>query len=182
MKAALLPQSCCQACTMCRRQQLTSRSDHGFYLEGQERQRKKLSLLHLKLVLHGAICCLLRLTGFKAGICFVALAVLISSRCRKVIRAGHPVSSAAPGSLWLPLGMAAGESLTLPASAQGWGCPRPPSVPQFISLLPTPICSLKNSMSQAWVKVLKYRELALNSGCILKRKPPNFCVCEISDL
>lgn len=40
VKAALLPQSCCQTCPMFRRQQLTLFSSHSFYIQRQQRQRR----------------------------------------------------------------------------------------------------------------------------------------------
>lgn len=40
MKAALLPQSCCQTCPMFRRQQLTLFSSYSFYMQRQQGQRK----------------------------------------------------------------------------------------------------------------------------------------------
>lgn len=104
MKAALLPQSCCQACTMFRRQQLTLFSSHGFYLKRQQRQRKSPVCPTSSCFCKGTICCLLTPPVFKTGIYFAGLAVLISSRCRKAIRAGHPVPGSAPSSLCVTFG------------------------------------------------------------------------------
>jgi len=103
VKAALLPQSCCQASTVFRRQQLTLFSSHGFYLERQRRQKNKPSLPHLRLLLQ-EVYSLLTPPVFKTGIYLAALAVLISARCRKAIRAGHPVPGSAPGSLGVTFG------------------------------------------------------------------------------
>lgn len=175
MKAALLPQSCCQTCPMFRRQQLTLFSSYSFYMQRQQGQRK--SPVCPTSSARGLFAVYSHHQFFLTGIYFAALAVLISSRCRKAIRAGHPVPSSAPGSLWVTFQDGVGEAWP---QWQCWGCLCSPSVPQFITLLPTPVCIFKNSVSQAWVKVLKCEEPALNSGCILRRKVPNFCVCEIS--
>lgn len=104
MKAALLPQSCCQVCTIFRRQQLTLFSSHTFYRERQWRQRKSPFCSISSCFCKGTICCLLTPPVFKIGIYFTALAVLTSSRHRKVTRAGHPVPNPAPDSLCVTFG------------------------------------------------------------------------------
>lgn len=125
MKAALLPQSCCQVCTIFRRQQLTLFSSHTFYRERQWRQRKSPFCSTSSCFCMGTICCLLTPPVFKIGIYFAALAVLISSRHRKVTRAGHPVPNSAPDSLCVTFGDGGRESLTSSASAAALGLPSP---------------------------------------------------------
>lgn len=103
MKAALLPQSCCQTCPMFRRQQLTLFSSYSFYMQRQQGQRK--SPVCPTSSAWGLFALYSHHQFFLTGIYFAALAVLISSRCRKAIRAGHPVPSSAPGSLWVTFRM-----------------------------------------------------------------------------
>lgn len=55
-----------------------------------------------------------------------------------------------------------------------WGLPTL-ALPQFTSPCQLPAALVRICMSQAWLRVLKRKKLALHSGCVLKRKMEISC-------
>lgn len=94
--------------------------------------------------------------------------------CHRAASGPHHAPEAAVNlgfKLWLPVGQTTDKAA---ARAAALGLPTL-TLPQFPSPMPAPSCVCKNHMSQAWLRVLKRKKLALHSGCVSKRKMEISC-------
>lgn len=142
----MLPPSCCQARTTFGRQQLTLFQATVSTSRGNgDKEKPQSAPLHAVSARR-----LFAVCSHHQFLKLVFILLLWQGLCLQDAGKRLELSILFPAPLLvpsvLPLGTAEGESLT---SAAALGCLRPPSVPQFISLLPTLICIFKNSMSQA---------------------------------